>query len=252
MFNLIPNSTVVITGASSGIGREVAIQCAKHGAALLLIGRNWQTLEETAAAFPENAVYEILEADLTQSDNIKALLNEKCKLLPPVSGFVSCAGKRSTIPLKYLDQDELQGTVNTNVIPGFLLAGCLASKKKISDKGASFVFISSATAHRGNPGLISYSASKGALVSGVKSMAAELAPLNIRCNTISPGFVMDTRLTRKEFESIPQAAKDEIIKRHPLGLGTTADVAAVVLFLLSEQARWITGSDIVADGGFLI
>ncbi|MBQ9788404.1 MAG: SDR family oxidoreductase [Lentisphaeria bacterium] len=252
MFKLVPNSTIVITGASSGIGREVAIRCAQYGTAQLLIGRNQQALEDTAKLFPTGIIYDILEVDLANCNEIKTLLNEKCKNLPPISGFVSCAGISATIPLKFLEHDELQRTFNINATSGFSIAGCLASPKKISSKGASFVFISSATAHRGFPGLVGYSASKGALLSGVKAMAAELAPLNIRCNSVSPGFVIDTGITKKEFELMPHEAKEEIKKQHPLGLGKTTDVAAVILFLLSAQARWITGTDIVVDGGFSI
>ena len=252
MNNVLSNHTIVVTGASSGIGRAAAIECANNGAAVILCGRRSEALQETARSFPADTRYYICAVDLTDYEAAESQLRKALEICGPVSGFVHSAGVRTSIPLKLMDAAHMQKDYSVNAIAGFMLAKIISAKKFICSEGASFVFIASAAAHKGAPSILSYCASKGAVVSGVRALAAELAPKKIRVNSVSPGFVMDTGITRNEFEAMPEEARIKIEKSHPLGLGKASDVAKTIVFLLSDDARWITGSDIKIDGGFCI
>ena len=252
MNNALSERVIVVTGASSGIGRATAVECAENGAELVLCGRREAALQETAAAFPDGTKYHICAVDLTNYEESGTKLRAILGDCGPVSGFVHSAGVRTSLPLRMLDPAEMLKDYNVNVVSGFMVAKILSSKKYVCREGASFVFIASAAAHRGSPSILSYCASKGAVVSGVRALAAELAPKKIRVNSVSPGFVMDTGITRNEFEAMPEEARMKIEQAHPLGLGTPLDVAKSIVFLLSDAARWITGTDLKADGGFCI
>ena len=136
-----------------------------------------------------------------------------------------------------------------NVIAGIELARTIIKKKYISSVGASLVYIASVMGINGQPGKTAYSASKGALIAAVRSMALELAPNNIRVNAVSPG-VVDTPMSQKLFSEIPQAAQQAVISMHPLGIGRPDDIAQACLFLLSDASRWITGTNLIIDGGY--
>jgi NAD(P)-dependent dehydrogenase (short-subunit alcohol dehydrogenase family) len=138
---------------------------------------------------------------------------------------------------------------SVNVFSGFELAKIISKKNYINDAGGSFVFISSIMGMVGQPGKIGYCASKGALLAGSRAMALELAAKKIRVNCVCPSIV-ETEMTEKLFQGLPEESKQEIIKMHPLGLGKPEDVASAALFLLSDTSRWITGSQLVVDGGY--
>ncbi|MBQ7208999.1 MAG: SDR family oxidoreductase [Lentisphaeria bacterium] len=252
MNSTLSGRIVVVTGASSGIGRAAAIECAESGAELVLCGRREEALLETAGRFPEKTKYRICPVDLTDHEAAAAKLKELLDAGGPVSGFVHSAGVRTSLPLRMTEPAEMLRDYCINAVSGFMVAKLLSSKKYVCREGASFVFIASAAAHRGAPSILSYCASKGAVVSGVRALAAELAPKKIRVNSVSPGFVMDTGITRNEFAAMPEEARMKIEQAHPLGLGTPADVAKSIVFLLSDAARWITGTDLRADGGYCI
>jgi len=137
----------------------------------------------------------------------------------------------------------------TNVISGFELARMISKKKYLDENGASFVFISSVIGTLGQPGKIAYCSSKGALISGAKAMALELARKNIRVNCILPGHVK-TEMANRLFENISEKSKKEIMDMHPLGLGIPEDIANASAFLLSDASRWITGTILIVDGGY--
>jgi NAD(P)-dependent dehydrogenase (short-subunit alcohol dehydrogenase family) len=136
-----------------------------------------------------------------------------------------------------------------NVISGFELARIISKKKYLDNKGSSFIFISSVMGVVGNSALIGYSATKGALISATKSFALELISKNVRVNSISPGYVK-TEMANKLFDKIPKEAREQIINMHPLGLGTPEYIANACVFLLSDASRWITGTNLIVDGGY--
>lgn len=244
----LKNKTILITGASSGIGRACAISCSNYGANLILLGRNEFELNETCSfLYPETRVEKIL-CDLTSVQNLESLIVEKIRILGNVSGFIHCAGIEKTLPLKKQTTEIFNAIFDVNVLAGFEVAKIL-SLKKYKTEQSSFVFISSVAGMVGEVGKTIYSASKGAIISGVRSMAMELARSGVRVNSVSPAMI-STPILEVLFDGIGEDAANEIIKKHPLGIGKPQDVANACVFLLSDAAKWITGTNLVVDGGY--
>jgi len=139
---------------------------------------------------------------------------------------------------------------SVNVIAGFELAKIISKKKYINKEGASFIFISSVFGIISQPAIVAYSSSKGALISGAKSISLELASKKIRVNCISPGQIESTRMTESIFDKLSKEEKKKRIEMYPLGLGKPEDIANACAFLLSDASRWITGINLVVDGGY--
>ena len=176
-----------------------------------------------------------------------ALINNDLR----ISGFVHSAGIEATLPFKSSYPSSFKEIFDINVFAGFEFARLLSQKNIVDLTGASFIFISSIKGKLGAPFNVAYCASKSALIAGSKAIALELASKKIRCNCVLPGFV-ETKLINDLFNSIPQETKEKIINDHPLGLGKPEDVAALVIFLLSNEAKWITGAEYIIDGGYSI
>ena len=246
------NKTIIISGASSGIGRKVALSAAERGARLLLIGRNSEKLAEIASMLPQGTAFEILEYNLNSSDGLDSALAERIMRLGPVDGLVHSAGIASTIPLRLLNRETMMSELSINTIAGMELMRICSSKKLVSRNGASFVMVSSVTAIRGTVACAGYAASKAALSGLVKSSAVELAKKKIRVNSVLLGYVCNTGITSREFGCMTEEAKEAIARKHPLGIGTVDDVVPPILFLLSDAAKWITGAEIAVDGGYSI
>ena len=240
--------SVFITGASSGIGKECAVKAAQLGANVILIARNPERLKETADSLTGDS-HLYFPCDVTDNDSLEGIVSQAVETLGPVSGFIHSAGMESTIPLRNMNPARYEEIFGVNVFAGFEIARLLSKKKYLEPSGSSFIFISSVMGIRGEPGKVGYGSCKAALLGGIKSMALELAPKKVRVNCILPGLV-ETEMSAKLFRSIPPASKEEIIKKHPLGLGQPADVANLCMFLLSGLSRWITGTDISIDGGY--
>ncbi len=244
----LENKIILITGASSGIGRSCSVECSKSGACLILIARNEEELQKTVAMLAENTKVETIIADIAQCENLEELIAEKVSVLGKISGFIHCAGVEKTLPLKKHTPQLYHDIFAVNVIAGFEIAKVL-SLKKYKTETSSFVFISSVAGMVGEIGKAAYSSSKGAVISGARSLAMELSRSNVRVNSISPAMV-NTPILEKMFENIGEEAAEEILKKHPLGIGKPEDVANACIFLLSDAARWITGSNLVVDGGY--
>jgi len=252
---MLTNKTIVVTGASSGIGRACAFECAKQGAQIIALGRNKQKLEllmeelkEISKQNPDNLhSYCILDlsGDLKE---FRGVIDRYIGNKTRIDGFVHAAGIEKTIPLVSMKSADFIELYKLNVVGGLELAGIFSKKKYVSNH-ASFVFISSITSMIGRAGLVGYSASKGALVSAVKSMAIELANKNINVNCISPGTVL-TPMILKYLQSLGPEEQEKRKQNFPLGLGKPEDVAYSCVFLLSDSARWITGTNLVVDGGY--
>lgn len=244
----LKNKTILITGASSGIGRSCSVECSKSGANLILVGRNKDELLKTVSLLDPEAKAEIIAEDITHSENLEEKIAEKVAVLGKISGFIHCAGIEKTLPLKKHSPQLYHDIFEINIIAGFEMAKIL-SLKKYKDETSSFVFISSVAGVVGEPGKAAYSASKGAVIAGARSLAMELSRGNIRVNSISPAMV-NTPILERMFEDIGEEASSEIIKKHPLGIGEPKDVANACIFLLSDASKWVTGTNLVIDGGY--
>lgn len=244
----LSNKTILITGASSGIGRSCAVQCSKMGASLLLMGRNVDELNRTVSELQPGTKVEMIVADFSKMVDLELVIAEKILTIGKIAGFIHCAGVEKTLPLKKQTSEVFQSIFDINVLAGFELAKIISLKKYKAEK-ASFVFIASVAGMVGESGKTIYSASKGAVISGARSMSMELARSDIRVNSISPAMVK-TPILEKMFDGIGEEASQNIIKKHPLGIGEPEDVANACVFLLSDAAKWITGTNLVVDGGY--
>jgi len=244
----LQNKVILITGASSGIGRSCCVECSKRGADLILVGRNRDELMKTVSLLNPESKVEVIAEDITQNENLESIIADKVLVSGKISGFIHCAGIEKTLPLKKHSPALYRDIFAVNVIAGFEIAKIL-SLKKYKDETSSFVFISSVAGMVGEPGKTAYSASKGAVISGARTLAMELARSNVRVNSISPAMV-NTPILEKMFEDIGEEASSEIIRKHPLGIGNPEDVANACIFLLSDASRWITGINLVIDGGY--
>ena len=244
----LKNKNILITGASSGIGRQCAITFSQLGANVTLIARNKERLKETYNKL-DKGNHLIISQDITEYNKLEEVVNTAADKIGKISGFVHSAGIEMTLPLRNMQPSYYEKMFSVNVIAGFELAKIISKKKYIDKNGASFIFISSIMGIVGNPALIGYSASKGALISATKSMAIELVSKNIRVNSISPGHIK-TEMANRLFGKISEKSKKEIIEMHPLGLGRPDDIANASAFLLSDAARWVTGTNLIIDGGY--
>jgi NAD(P)-dependent dehydrogenase (short-subunit alcohol dehydrogenase family) len=243
----LEHKNVLITGASSGIGEACSIACSESGADLILLGRDHIKLDKTLEKLnPGN--HSILSYDLLNLEGIEDAFKNVLQRYGKIHGFIHSAGIDITRPLNSLRPHDFQEIFSINVASGFEIARLL-SKNQYSAEGASYVFISSVMSMVGEPAKIAYSASKGALLSGCRSMALELALKKIRVNCISPAIIQ-TELVKKLFNDLPEGAVKKIKSQHPLGFGTPVDIANACLYLLSDEARWVTGSNLVIDGGY--
>ena len=251
MFNpfTLKEKTIIVTGASSGIGRQCAIDCSKMGAKVILIARNQERLEETLGSLDNND-HQVYSYDLTQIDGIKDLVNEIVSSNGKINGLIHAAGIEITKPIKLLEPCDFEMIYRTNNLSGFELMRQLSSIKNMN-KGGSIIFISSITAIIGRSGVAAYAASKGAMISATKTFALELAKRQIRVNCISPGTIL-TPMMQKYLNDLDEISRQKRVDGFPLGLGETTDISNACIYLLSDASRWITGQNIIIDGGYTI
>lgn len=239
----------MVTGASSGIGRQCAITCSDLGATVVLIGRNEERLSETLNLMDRPHNHLVIAADLTDNDLLKSITQQITEAKGKLHGIIHAAGISTTLPLRMINEDKLDHFFHTNVSSAILLTKLLVKPSVVSEEGMSVVFITSVMATVGEAGKTLYSMSKGALLAASRSMALELAPKKIRVNCVSPG-VVETPMSQKAVYSQDESARNKIIDMHPLGLGEPQDVANTCAFLVSSGGKWITGANIAVDGGY--
>lgn len=239
---------ILVTGASSGIGRGVAIQCAKMGAKVVMNGRSEERLNETLLMMEGND-HIIITADLSKQEGIDALV-EQC---PQLNGLVHSAGISAIRGVKHIDRALMEEITAINEIAPLLLTSSLLKKKKIK-KQASIVFIASMSGvFVGNTGESTYSATKGALSGFTKSAAFELAAQGIRVNTVCPGIIETKLLSLSNEMFSEEQLKNTMLGRYPLKrFGKPNDVANGVVYLLSDASSWVTGINLLIDGGFCL
>ncbi|MBK1646331.1 hypothetical protein CKO25_17085 [Thiocapsa imhoffii] len=242
---------LLVSGASSGIGREIAIALVQHGAEVILVGRRQAQLEETArlTGAAERTHLQIL--DLSDLDRIVPTITELASRLGRIYGLCHCAGVVQTLPLSASKPDRVRAMIELNFMAGLELARAITRRDVLPETGGSILWISSVYAHVGAPGQIGYCASKGAIGAAARAMALELAGRHVRVNCLSPGMVR-TEMTDASGSRMSQEQWDQIAARHPLGTGEAGDVARAALFMLDPANTWITGADLVVDGGYIL
>ena len=240
---------ILITGASSGIGRQCAINCSKMGATVVLIGRDESRLQETLSQM-EGDGHLVCPVDLNHSESIKPLVQDVVSKFGPLDGFIHSAGIEKTLPIKSLKPSDYEDIIRVNALSAFEFVRYFSGSKNFN-QGGSIVLISSITSVIGRVGVSAYAASKGAIVSAVKTMALELAKRSVRINAISPGTVL-TPLMQSYLSQLSEVERQKRVEGFPLGLGEPTDVANACLYLLSDAARWVTGQNIVIDGGYTV
>ena len=239
---------IIITGASSGIGRQCAIDCSKMGATVILIGRNENRLIETQSQMKgDDHLYFVI--DLTDFVLLKNKVCEIIESVGPIDGLLNCAGVSTTLPLKLMDIPKMNNLFHANVYSAIELTRHICRRGNINKQGASIIFISSIMGVVGEKGKSLYAMTKGALISAARSLACEYANRNIRFNTISPGAIL-TPINKDLPHMKDPNARALLEANHLLGLGNPTDISNASIFLLSDASRWITGQNIVVDGGY--
>ena len=241
----LEGKTILVTGASSGIGQATAIECSKLGAKLVITGRDAERLQQTFDQLDGNGHKQVI-AELTSGDDVNRLVSES----PELNGLVLCAGKGILLPLQFCDEEKFIDVFKTNFFSPVELLRLLTKKKKLQ-KGSCVVFVSSI----GGSGIFAtgnavYGTSKAAVNSVVRFYANELASKKIRVNSVNPGRV-NTKLIESGKESEEQRLAD--IAKYPLKrYGEPVDIAHGIIYLLSDAASWVTGHSLVIDGGITI
>jgi NAD(P)-dependent dehydrogenase (short-subunit alcohol dehydrogenase family) len=245
----LSGKNILITGASSGIGKGTAITLSKLGANVILVARNELRLKETYNEL-EPGNHSIYALDLSNLEDIEKMINNICCNNIKLNGLVHSAGISKTIPVQFLKQNDLENIMSVNFY-SFVELVKQFSKRKNNDGGGSIVAISSISGKVGARGLSAYCASKGAVDSAIRAMALDLVSKNIRINSVQPSMIatqiydgLKSIVNNKEFE-------DELKKRQVMGVGDPVDVAYAAAFLLSDSSKFITGTSIVVDGGYL-
>lgn len=232
--------TILVTGASSGIGRGIAVACAEMGANVVLTARNSERLQETLSLM-QGEGHIIISADLTDESQRRQLVDS----LPVLDGLVHCAGVGSRVPCKNIEQSDVDNVLQPNFVAPVLLQTEVLKAKKIK-KESSIVFIASRAAEMPSVGNAVYSASKGAIISYAKCLALELAPRKVRVNCICPAMVWtDLALTGATHEQLREAEQKYPLKRY----GKPEDIAYLAVYMLSDVSTWMTGSCVDITGG---
>ena len=242
-FDFIGNKFIV-TGASSGMGRQVAVELAVAGALVLAIARREDELEKLKEEYPNNIF--VAAVDVTDKVKLENAIKQFVLQNGKINGAVHAAGIGGLTPLKAYDSVQCEKIMKISFWSGVDLIQ-IATKSKYAEVGSSNILFSSVSSYTGEKAMFAYSAAKAAVKIAAKSFAKEIANKSHRINTVSPGWV-NTQMT--------DGLKDEnnaseVENKHLLGTGLPQDVSGVVLFLLSDRASWITGTDIIVDGGYL-
>ncbi|MCB5190860.1 SDR family oxidoreductase [Methylobacillus arboreus] len=231
---------VLVTGASSGIGRQIAITCSQMGAQLVITGRNTERLEATATALHGEG-HTAIPADLSQQQGLDLLADQAGAL----NGVVHAAGISKLVPFRLISKSHLDEIFDSNTYAPLLLTKGLLARKRIASNG-SILFISALSSHSGAMATSAYAASKSALLGAMRSLALEVAKQGMRANCIAPGYVRTPML-----DGLGQGGgnMDALFDLTPLGMGDPEDVAYASVFYLSDASRWVTRNYFILDGG---
>lgn len=244
----LSHQNLLVTGASSGIGRAICIAAAQAGANIYAAARHTDRLAETLSLLPSNGgqIHQAIAADLTQENDLSQLI----AALPPLNGVVHAAGIVKPLPVKYIVPKHIDEVFGINYKAAVCLTAQLFKRQKIAD-GASLVFISSISSQHPYMGGALYVSTKAALEAFCRTVALEYAAKRIRANCLLPGLVQTSILEQTRLSMSPEQFA-AIEQHYPLGLGKPQDIANAALFFLSDAARWITGTTLVMDGGLTL
>jgi NAD(P)-dependent dehydrogenase (short-subunit alcohol dehydrogenase family) len=242
--------TVLVTGASSGIGRDTCVLLAELGAKVALLARRESELGKTLSLLPGEG-HQVFPFDVCQTRELSLKLREICQSMGPLDGMVHAAGITNTEALRFLDFDKMDQLIDVNLKSSIALAQAFRQKGvRRNNSQVAMVFISSVSGCKGFPGMTVYAATKAGINAVVRTLGHELAREGIRVNSVIPGLVQTEMV-----ESLKNVVGDKGIAdtfgSHPLGSGRPRDVSHSIAFLLSDAASWITGSSLVVDGGLL-
>jgi NAD(P)-dependent dehydrogenase (short-subunit alcohol dehydrogenase family) len=238
---------ILVTGASSGIGRETAILLSELGANVVIAGRNRGRLEGTRDRM-QGSTHRIEAFDLTAADAIPGWIKQIALETGPLSGLVHSAGIQKTIPLRVISAASIEEVTRINVTSAIMLVSAFR-QRGCAVPGGSVVLISSVAGLVGQPAIGAYSASKAALIGFTRSAAMELVHQGLRVNCVAPGYV-DTEMAAGLREKLTAEQFETLAQMHPLGVGKPLDVAHAIAFLLADTGRWITGTTLIVDGGY--
>jgi NAD(P)-dependent dehydrogenase (short-subunit alcohol dehydrogenase family) len=243
-FSLV-GKTILVTGASSGIGRATAIECAKLGVNVIITGRNEKRLQDTFEQLESIGTHMQILGDLTIADDMDKMISA----LPKLDGLVNNAGVSFTKPIGFIKKEDLQYVYETNLYAPILLTNNLLKAKKLAKNG-SVVFVSSAASFGCSNANSIYGTAKASLASFMHYCNKEITPVKrIRFNAIHPGMVQ-TELVENLTFTAEELEKD--MKRYPMGrYGTPQDIAFSIIYLLSDASSWVTGTSLIIDGGVL-
>ena len=244
----LEGKTVLVTGASSGIGRGIAVECSKMGAKVVINGRNKERLQKTFDQLEGEGHIQIV-ADLSIQEDIERLADT----VPELNGFVNSAGIPKICPVKRIDRQTLEEIMNVNAFGPILLTSQLLRKKKLQKKSSIVLIASISGVCMANTGEGPYAATKAALAGYTKTAAFELAAQGTRVNTICPGLVPTEILTLSNEMFSEDQLKETMYGRYPLKrVGTPEDIANGAIYLLSDASSWVTGINLVIDGGYTV
>lgn len=242
------NKTILVTGASSGIGKAAAILFSQLGANVIITARTSETLNATFQALSSSSGHSLIPADLTRIEDIKTLVKSIDK---NIDGVAHCCGKVLPVPVKFIKEAQMQDVFGVNYFSAVNLMAELLVQKKLNNN-ASVVFISSVSTLHAYFGGAPYISSKAALEGYAKTLALELIPKKIRVNVLQPALVNTAIFDSTMNAAINDNTTDELIKTYPLGIGAPMDIANALAFFLSDNSKWITGSCLKMDGGLTL
>ncbi|HAL65422.1 MAG TPA: 3-oxoacyl-ACP reductase [Bacteroidales bacterium] len=239
----LTGKNILVTGASSGLGRQTAIQASKDEAKLIITGRNLNRLEETFRQL-EGDNHLMIPADLTHEDELNHLVDA----VSPLNGVIFSTGVSILKPVRFLESADIAENFSIGFNAPVLLTSRLLAKKKLVSGNCSLVFISSISIKYPFVGGSMYVSVKAALEGFARVLALELAPKGIRVNCVAPAFVKGPMLEQTQ-EATSEETIQQIKARQPLGLGDPVDVANAIIFFLSDASRWITATSLILGGG---
>lgn len=243
----LSNKKILITGASSGIGKATAILFSNLGAELVITGRSKDNLSDTYNKLNKSQNHKMILADLASITDIKQLISDILTL----DGFVHCCGKVLPVPVKFIKEEQLDDVMSVNYFSAVNIVSELLKQKKINNNG-SIAFISSISTSYAYFGGAPYISSKAALEGYSKTLALELVPKKIRVNVLQPALVKTAIFDSTLEAAVDDAEMKKLVSKYPLGIGEPEDVAQALAYFISDTSKWVTGSTLKMDGGLTL